>query len=468
MTRKIGGAVAVLAAAALVMSGCGDKGSSDEQGVGSANGQGGSGTGQAAGGTEGVDLEALDTGPYPTEPAPPFGRADDKFILDYEGQRMAEYVLAPFEVEPTLTDALGIANVLRSSGAVKETVGEGADAVAKDNGFLVGYDAGAKRPDPDIQAPRHELDNTMLRFSTPEGAAAAAQGFADAALRKEGAEPANLAWGPVGGGARPHAVIRRYEDTTGPKVVVESFAAQGDRVFRSYVTAPGDDEGWAKEVATKSVEQGLPLMAEFPARPTNEQVEAGVPAMPPAIIDQDAILVYAIPEADEDAAFGDDLAVYGPRGMSHRSSNPPLDLKLLTEVGAEHTARGLTSVYRASDEAGAERIVQEFLTDARNKGRQDAPPPPGLPIAHCLTDSSPLGRQDTCLVRVGRYVGEVQSTASQVQYGSWAKKAEKENGPAGPSAKDEKNVDPLVKKDVDRLASAQYLILTKADQNKRP
>ena len=50
-----------------------------------------------------VDLTALDPGAYPTDPRPPFGVAEDSQLVQVESQRMAQFIVVPFEVDPDLT-----------------------------------------------------------------------------------------------------------------------------------------------------------------------------------------------------------------------------------------------------------------------------------------------------------------------------------------------------------------------------
>jgi hypothetical protein len=115
------------------------------------------------------------------------------------------------------------------------------------------------------------------------------------------------------------------------------------------------------------------------------------------MVDQDKILIYAIPETDDQAKLGDDQAVYGPRGMSHRSTNPPLTHRVLTETGSEHNAVAKTIVYRTTDDAGAQRIVEEFSNDLNSQGFTVAATPPGLPTARCFTQDTLNGTEDYCM-----------------------------------------------------------------------
>jgi hypothetical protein len=92
-----------------------------------------------------------------------------------------------------------------------------------------------------------------------------------------------------------------------------------------------------------------------------------------------------------------------------------------------------TTVYRSSDDSGAQKILTEFRNDLTSQGYAEAPTPQGLPDAVCVSKDTADGTQDYCMVVNGRYVGEASGLDD--------------------------------KKDVDQQISAQYLILEQADQN---
>ena len=112
--------------------------------------------------------------------------------------------------------------------------------------------------------------------------------------------------------------------------------------------------------------------------------------------------------------------------------SPETTFTALTDAGSQHNAYWLTSVYRASTGTAADTLASRFVTAATNDGWRRVASPRGLPIATCLTRDASSGSQNECYVVVGRYVGQsddASATAAAQQI------------------------------------SAQYLILTQADQN---
>jgi hypothetical protein len=407
--------------AGILMAGCSTRDSTDASAVASSD------TGDQS--TAAIDPAALDTGDYPTTPAAPFGLATLDTLLDVETQRLAEFVTVPFEVDPELTDVKNPTMVLRTPSNLAAVLNEGVAQIASDNTMLYGYVTTAAVPKPSPNDSTRSLVNAVIRFGTTEAAAAAARQMHD-----------NLTTVDSGSGLETPASIDVLPDTlvstqrtdfSGPEVAVNAFTAHGTYVLYTYAKSPEAQKDWTATAVAKALSLQAPLIDRFPGTPTREQNGGERPDYP--LMDQDKILIYAIPEADPQAQGGDDMAVYGPRGMAHRSSNPPLTYKVLTETGSEHNASYKTTVYRADDEAGAQRILNEFVDDQLSNGYTEAPTPQGLPTARCVSRETSQGPQEHCMVANGRYVGEASGLDN--------------------------------KTDVDQRISAQYLILNWADQN---
>jgi hypothetical protein len=378
-----------------------------------------------------VDPAALDTGNYPTSPAPELGRATQDNILDVETQRLAEFVVAPFEVDPNLVSVKMPTMVIRSYENLSAVLNGAAPDIAKSNGLLYGYVSTAQVPTTAITDPTRSLVQMVLRFSTPDGASAAAQQI-HTDLTTVDADDTGLDT-PESIAILPNTLVSTTETDfgSGPKSSVNAFTAHGDYLLYTYASAPVGEKDWTAQAVAKALEQQGPLIDRFPAQPTKDQNGGQSAEMP--LIDQDKILIYAIPEDDPQAQSGNDMAVYGPRGMAHRSTNPPLTYRVLQETGSEHNAVYKTTVYRSSDDSGAQKILTEFRNDLTSQGYAEAPTPQGLPDAVCVSKDTADGTQDYCMVVNGRYVGEASGLDD--------------------------------KKDVDQQISAQYLILEQADQN---
>lgn len=377
-----------------------------------------------------VDAAALDTGSYPTSPAAEFGTATPENIIEVDGQRLAEFTVAPFEIDPELVSGKMPTMVMRSGKNLGVVIGTEAGESAYNHKMLYGYVSTAATNTPNITDPSRSVVNAVLRFGNPEDAAATAREIqTQLTTVDDGAGVATAETVDV----LPNTLVstREMDSSAGRTVSVNALTPHGDYLLYSWAQAPVDQKDWTAKAVAKAVSLQSPLIDGFPATPTKEQNGGTSPELP--LVDQDKILIYAIPEEDAQSKLGDDMAVYGPRGMSHRSTNPPLTQRVLTETGADHNAVAKTTVYRAKDDAGARTIVDEFAGDLAAQGFAAAPSPQGLPGATCVTKDTVRGTEIYCMVVNGRYVGEAAGLDDKL--------------------------------DVDRQISAQYLILEQADQN---
>lgn len=414
-------AAAVLTAAVL-LAGCASTDDAPAEPTGKSGGD--------AAQTAEVDPAALDTGDYPTTPAPEFGRATQETILDVDGQRLAEFTVVPFEIDPELTSVKMPTMVMRSGKNLGVVLSDAAGDIAHNHQMLYGYVSTATTPTTKTTDPSRSVVQAVMRFNNPDAAAATAREIhqnlltVDDGTGLETAENIEIA---------PHTLVSTGQTnfSAGPEVSVNAFTPHGNYLLYTWAKAPAAEKDWTARAVAKALSLQEPLIDQFPATPTRAQNGGQSPELP--MIDQDKVLIYAIPEDDAQAQLGDDMAAYGPRGMAHRSTNPPLTYKVLTAAGSEHNAVYKTSVYRAKDDAGAHTILTEFHNDLLAEGFTTAPTPPGMPAAKCVTKDTVNGTQDYCMVANGRYVGEASGTDN--------------------------------KKDVDQQISAQYLILEHADQD---
>ncbi|MFD4268128.1 hypothetical protein [Rhodococcus sp. NPDC058481] len=377
-----------------------------------------------------VDAAALDTGSYPTSPAPEFERATKDNIIEVEGQRLAEFTVVPFEIDPELTSTKMPTMVMRSGKNLGVVISGNAGDIAHNNQMLYGYVTTAATNTPNVTDESRSVVNAVMRFNNPEAAAKAAREIqTELTTVDDGAGIATAETIDV----LPNTLVstRGNSFKAGPEVSVNALTPHGDYLLYTWAKAPADQKDWTAKAVAKAVGLQGALIDKFPAQPTKEQ-NGGKSAEFP-MVDQDKVLIYAIPEEDAQTQLGDDLAAYGPRGMSHRSTNPPLTYKVLSETGSEHNAVAKTTVYRAKDDAGAQKIAEEFTNDLTSQGFTTAPSPQGLSDATCVTKDTVQGTADYCMVVNGRYVGEASGLDN--------------------------------KKDVDQQISAQYLIFEKADQD---
>lgn len=405
-------------AAALLCAACGDGARS--------GGPTGTGPSSSAVPSDEVDISALDTGSYQKVPSKPFAPVTGDDIVPVEGQRMAEFVVAPFEVDRELTTTVLPTEIIRSRGNIRAVVGEAAANAPANNRFLAGFVTAASTPTLRQSDPKRSLIQMVIRYLTPQDAAAAAQQMSAATLTIAGASR-------VTAGDQDTVAVRTPGVTlsgAAPTTALSAFTPHGDYVLYTYVSTPQSDQTSQEPAVVKALALQKPLIDRFPKTPTRSQNGGREPS---AQVDANRILIYALPNPNPNAVNGTDRAVYGPRGMSMLRGAPETTFTALTEAGAPHNAYWLTSVYRASTGTAADTLKSTFVNAAINAGGwQKVASPRGLPIATCLSRDAASGSQNECYVAVGRYVGQsddASATAAAQQI------------------------------------SAQYLILTQADQN---
>ncbi|GAB35908.1 DUF7373 family lipoprotein [Gordonia otitidis] len=421
MQKPIGKAVAVAVCALLtgVFSAC----STDGHAVSDADP-----AAQAA-----VDIKALDTGKYPTNPRPPFGKPGTEYILEYEAQRMAQFIVAPFEIDQDLTRVSNPTYAVTGTNALKGVLTEDVASVdVNKKAMLYGYVATAGTPDVNLrQGNRRSVVNMVLRYMTPDDAAEAVKQMGDLNAK----QPRNTEIHPAGMSGSRVMSYAGYDDTTS----VSAYTQHNDYVLYTWYQASNAQKDTIEPAIKKAIALQGPLIDQFPATPT--KAEAKAKNLPPSntLMDQDHILIYALPYTDEElkegktreVSQGSTRAVYGPRGMALRSTDPPTTFKLLTDVGSTANAVERTTVYRAKTDDGGTRIFNEWYSGQINDGWKAEAAPPNLPVAKCLSKNDNELLYYWCEVKVGRYVGEISGTD---------------------------------KKDIYQQTAAQYVILTKADQ----
>ena len=362
-----------------------------------------------------VQVDALDTGDYPTRARAPFGRA----VTDparVEATRMAQYVLAPFEVNPALTHGQWPIGEFDDAEGIGRSVTPAAADVPANAGFVTGYVTTADNGDANVGAARHLLRHAVLKYRSPADAAAAAEQMSTAVARVD-----KLPIGTLDGAPGTRTVIQDF----GASTAILAVTAYDSYVFFDQYYGPTTQfrSGESLVRMANAITQQKTFIDKFTPTPDGET----------PLIDPDALLIYALPFT---AAYlranpgsPDRGAVYGPRGIAHTSNDPATDFEVLTKVGSDATAVESSAVFRADTAEGARTYVDSFLGSSRAKGWTDADSPPGFPTATC--QKHPTSQAHSCALTVGRYGAQVIGNTTT---------------------------------DAHQQASAQYLILTTADQ----
>lgn len=378
---------------------------------------------------DGVDTSTLDTGDYPTRAFDP-GRADDTTIITYEAQRLADYVLPPWQIDPILRERSDPTMPIRSTSELGWTIGRNVTSAPENDYVLYGFASSAAEPRAPGDPEGRSLVQVVLRYVDPGSAAAAA-----AAIHQKYQEASNSAgrYVPTSLPGKPDVFALRGRQRDGNQTLVV-FTPINDTIVYSYLTFPPTESEWANRTAGSAIDRQSELIASYRGRPTKQQRGGKTIGYPER--DPHKVLRYTIPvdkETVEKPKNGSANGVYGLRGLTHFESDPAQRYEALDQAGVKYQARAKTRVYRAASDDQARTLVDR-LTRQMTTGQGFVPgeSPPGLSTARCVRSDTSDGRRHQCFVRVGRYVGEVAGLDDQ--------------------------------KDVWQRTSAQYMILQEADQ----
>ncbi|MBT0568559.1 hypothetical protein [Williamsia sp. CHRR-6] len=372
-----------------------------------------------------VNLKALDTGTFQTDPSPPFppvtSSTPDAELIRVEEQRMAEFIILPADVDPELRDYNEPTGTMPATAeAVLGSKRAYTDLLKT---TLGGFTAAAGSPGTAGKTyPKLSLTLMVARFITPQDAAAAAKKAIDTVVADSTAAPADEVQRPVAVPGVAFAARMARSVSGGPALL--SATPSGVFVIFARTLGEPDQESKLAPLLTKATAAQITEIKKFPAlaRGPNAQLP----------VDSDSILIYTIPDADSANRAGTTRAVYGPTGASHfAGDDQPAVRKLFVDTGTDHIAVWKTTVFRSATAAGASRVMTTQMPNPSATIRVTSPPV-GLPVARCLSRDTVIGPQYECWVQVGRYLG-VATDRSAVT--------------------------------TRQMISAQYKILLKADQN---
>jgi hypothetical protein len=314
-----------------------------------------------------IDVSKLDVGPYPTQPGQPLGVTGDpaRGVL-VESQRMANNVVGPWEVDPTLTGWFGFgASVLPNVEALAEIGPETFAAAAGQHGFINGFASARTAPDQKI------LLNAVLRFSDAGAATAAATEFGDIAARTgDGVQRAQVPGHPD----TQAATYTQTQASSGrPWSAVRAFTPHGEYVFMQLAQAV-DGSDPALGMVAKTIDLQGPVIDKFRATDPSEFADIS--------LDPTGLLARTLPVPEKDATPIQN-ATYEQRGALQYQSDPARSAKLFTDTGTDLVAMAKTNVYETKDSASAVKIVDGFFAELQPTS-QPAKPVNNLPDSRCL------------------------------------------------------------------------------------
>jgi hypothetical protein len=337
-----------------------------------------------------VNVAALDTGAYPVIVPPAFGRAGSSSrgrVLD--GQRMADDVVAPYEVDPALLRAIPQNTMtLDSFRDLPEPL---ADAAAA-HGFIVGFSTARKSVSPGGMT----LIGMVLRFSDPAAAVASA---AQMAIRTVADQPQSSE-AVVSIPRHPNAIASRFDAGTG--AVVTSFSPHGAYVlYECAQSQQGIDTAVA--LIAKTLDLQEPRIRQFV--PTDPTKFADI------LADPSRLLARTLP-LNPNALWSNGATVYRSRAALHFQDDPAASAAVFAAAGVDAVSVSRSRVYQAADAAGAARVADMLARAARGNSYRPAATVQGLPTSQCFDgghDSGTSPRRFYCVAVADRDAFEVFS-----------------------------------------------------------
>lgn len=388
-----------IAAATLLLTGCG----SSTDGAPAPAKSGGDTPTTADSSGDGVDSPlgstpgTIDTGSYRTTPLPPFGPIGDPFLgRSVEGQRMAEFVTLPGEIDPALVGGNGSATyVVKNGDSLRVLTGKPVADAAQADGALAGFSTSRSTAE---SAGQKQLVHAVMRFPDA-GAAAKAAVDMNTAMQTVPDE-----WGsPL---ATPGKIdilpdTQVSTNVNGNDFSSSSFTAHNEYVIYTWASAPQTEKDWTAQVTAKALQLQAPLIEKFPATPPEKYGELPV--------DVDGVLRLTVPKGGETRYTGD-MAVYGPRGAAHTATDPAGALDYFDKTGMTNMSSDQTALYKTRDADSARELAGDFVKEVEvTMKMKKSTGPAGVPDAGCWALQSSRKQQFYCLVQVDKYLGEIQS-----------------------------------------------------------
>jgi hypothetical protein len=330
--------------------------------------------------SDGAVVALMDTGSYPTAAGHPFGAVGPDDVAGQgllEAQRMAEFVVGPWEVDAAIRARPDILNTSVTGPvptaellAQNQVLPDPLPAVAAAHNFIAGFST--LRVSPKEAGQYRGLQNVVLRFADPAAAAAAGTEMADKLPPPPGAPPGT----PIPLVGYPEAIAKAYDLPNGVKSV-QSFTAHGPFVLFQSAQAADEFLGTTPRLlATTALQWQLQRIDQFVPTPPDKL--ADLPLDPTG-----QLLAHTLWAPDNDAPFI--IGAWKPRAWLHFEDDPLQAAKLFGAAAVDAVAQRLATVYEAGNAEGATRIVDEFAAQiGASTGIKPTDGVPGLPSAKCF------------------------------------------------------------------------------------
>jgi len=338
-----------------------------------------------------VDPAALDAGNYPTTPHAPFGTAGTVSAgAIIEAQRLANYVVGPWEIDLALKNRVPMGAVVIDRPDALELVGpaELADVSAAYrfiNGFVSVRQADVGK----------NLLNAVLRFADAASASAAVSELG----RRTLSGPNGNAVQRISIPDHPDTLATTYTfndaQTNRRWSAVRAFTSHGPYVLTQLAQSVDGQQVGATLVANTLMLQGVVI----------DQFSATEPAdFADITVDPTGLLARTIPMPAQEATLTQN-ARFGKRGALHFQNDPIRSGALFDRVVMDLQARAKTNVYRSADHDAAVLIVEEFNSQAQSAGGDAVDGVEFMPDSRCVQADDGF----YCVAPAGRFAIEAHS-----------------------------------------------------------
>lgn len=320
----------------------------------------------------GVVVSLLDTGSYQTTAGHPVGTAGSEGAgAVLEAQRMAEYVVGPWEVHRDLRRPdFSATRAAPDMALLKDVLAQPILDVASAHSVITAFVTTRSSGDSEVPL---ALTNLVMRF--PDVRAAAAAGAEMAAKNSQAGDTRRS---PIAIDDQPDAIASAHDYLDG-QTAIDSFTAHGPYVLyqgaRSKKARTPGIPPRAEQLVSSALGRQKSLIDQFGAADPAKLID--LPLDPTG-----KLLARTLPTSATDAAF---LAgVWQSRGWLHFEDDPVEAAARYSAAGVEVVARGLTTVYQTGNAGGADGLVEREATN-RDPSIKSITGVSGLPAARCFT-----------------------------------------------------------------------------------
>jgi hypothetical protein len=329
-------------------------------------------------GPGGAIVAVMDTGPYATAPGRPLGAAgaDQTSQGLLEAQRMAEYVVGPWEIE---ADVHGFPGALDTTmtGPVAGVVQLGRQYVlpaplpdiAGRHGYITGFSTFRVTEEGSLQ-------NLVMRFPDPAAAEAAAAEMAAADPGPPSLDPLPPPY-PTPFPDVPRARIMTW-DLPDNTTRVRSFTAHGAYVLFQWASSTREPLAIrADHLANFALTQQMRRIDAFTPTPRDKLAE--LPLDPTGKLMAQTL---AAPTGGDMPFL---IGAWNPRGWLHFEPDPAAAERAFTDAGVTVVTQRLATVYEASDPDKAVAVADDLATETGRSPKVRAiDGVTGLPAAKCF------------------------------------------------------------------------------------